>query len=222
MGDDHAVPVPRGVRAPEPEPLLHEGRDLPPDDPFDGERASAFSGFCGLAAERWPFTPDAIAVSLISKAIRLIGQPADDLIALRDQAASLYKERRARGLTRPSVRQPVLKLIAAFKFTCLDGDDAPWHPPIIGTKIFYFKSRFFKRRSFPAPIVPPVEKQILAKLAPAPFRDMTLEELEGNPAHPISPEDIRTEDYPSFNPDLVTLDRNGNASLIIEEGDENG
>jgi hypothetical protein len=41
----------------------HKLADPPPDDPFDGERASAFSGFCGLAAERWPFTPDAIAVS---------------------------------------------------------------------------------------------------------------------------------------------------------------
>ena len=112
----------------------HKLADPPPDDPFDGERASAFSGFCGLAAERWPFTPDAIAVSLISKAIRLIGQPADDLIALRNRAVSLYEERRARGITRRSVRQPVLKLIAAFEFTRLDGEDSPWHPLIIGTK----------------------------------------------------------------------------------------
>jgi hypothetical protein len=51
---------------------------------------------------------------------------------------------------------------------------------------------------------------------------MTPEELEGNPAHPIRPEDIRIEDYPSFDPDLVSLDGHGNASLIIEEGDENG
>ena len=112
----------------------HKLGDPPPEHPFDGERASAFSGFNGRTAKRWPFTPDAIAVPLISKAIRLIGQPAGDLIALRDQAASLYEERRARGLTRPSVRQPVLKLIAAFEFTCLDGEDAPWHPPIVGTK----------------------------------------------------------------------------------------
>jgi len=51
---------------------------------------------------------------------------------------------------------------------------------------------------------------------------MTPEELEGNPAHPIRSEDIRTKDYPSFNPDLMTLDRHGNASIIIEEGDEHG
>ena len=95
-------------------------------------------------------------------------------------------------------------------------------PPIIGNKIFYFKSRFFKKRAFPAPIVPPIEKQNVVTIAPAPFRDMTPEELEGNPAHPIRPEDIRTEDYPSFNADLLTLDRSAKTSIILEEGDENG
>ena len=51
---------------------------------------------------------------------------------------------------------------------------------------------------------------------------MTDEEAEGNPAYPLTPDDIRTEDYPSFCADLLTLDRHGNASIIIEEGDENG
>lgn len=95
-------------------------------------------------------------------------------------------------------------------------------PPIIGTKIFYYKSRFFKKRAFPAPIVQPIEKQAVVTIAPPPFRDMTPEELEGNPAHPIRPEDIRTEDYPSFNADMVTLDRDGKVTGIIEEGDEHG
>ena len=95
-------------------------------------------------------------------------------------------------------------------------------PPIIGTKIFYFKSRFFGKRVLPSPIVPSIEKQTVVTIAPAQFRYMTPEELEGNPAHPIRPEDIRTEDYPSFNADLLTIDRNGNSSLLIDEGDENG
>jgi hypothetical protein len=51
---------------------------------------------------------------------------------------------------------------------------------------------------------------------------MTDEEAEGNPAHPLMQDDIRTEDYPSFCADLLTLDRHGNASIIIEEGNENG
>lgn len=95
-------------------------------------------------------------------------------------------------------------------------------PPILGTKIFYYKSRFFKSRTFPSPIVPPLERHIRAAMAPPSFRDLTDEEAEGNPAHPLTQDDIRTEDYPSFCADLLTLDHNGNASIIIEEGDENG
>ena len=116
----------------------HKLADPPPDHPFDSERASTFSGFNGRAVERLPFTPDAIAIPLISKAVRLIGTPADDVIALRDQAAPLYLQRREAGFSTSSTRQPVLKLIAAFEFSRLDGEDAPWHPPIIGTKQLRF------------------------------------------------------------------------------------
>ena len=52
-------------------------------------------------------------------------------------------------------------------------------PPIIGTKIFYYKSRFFKNRAFPPPVVSALEKQTVVALAPTPFRDMTDEEAEG-------------------------------------------
>jgi type IV secretion system protein VirD4 len=51
---------------------------------------------------------------------------------------------------------------------------------------------------------------------------MTDDEAEGNLAHSLTQDDIRTEDYPSFFADLLTLDRNGNASIMIEEGEENG
>jgi type IV secretion system protein VirD4 len=95
-------------------------------------------------------------------------------------------------------------------------------PPIVGTKIAYFSSRFFKSRAFPPPVVPPVQRQTRIVVAPPLFRDMTDEEAEGNPAQPLMSDDIRTEDYPSFCADLLTVDRDGRASLIIEEGDENG
>jgi type IV secretion system protein VirD4 len=130
---------------------------------------------------------------------------------LANRSKSISEQRRALMLPQELMQFPATKLIL------LRGGI----PPIVGSKIFYFKSRFFEKRAFPAPIVPPIAKKDIVTIAPAPFRDMTDEELEGNPAHPIRPEDIRTEDYPSFNPDLVTLDSNGNASLIIEEGDEN-
>ena len=93
-------------------------------------------------------------------------------------------------------------------------------PPIIGTKIAYFKNRFFKKRAMSPPLVPPVEKQMRLPVASMPFRDMSDEEAEGNPAYPLELDDIRTEDYPSFCADLLTIDRGGNVQGILEEGDE--
>ncbi len=121
-------------------------KDPPPDHPFDGGRASAVSGFTGHSTVPLPFTPDAIAIPLLAAAIRLIGQPADDVIMLRDRTTALYEERRARGLSIPCVRDPVLALVAAFGFTRIDGEDIPWHPPITGTK----QVRFLVERVYDA------------------------------------------------------------------------
>jgi type IV secretion system protein VirD4 len=141
----------------------------------------------------------------ITRSLTINGWPAN-------RSKSISEQRRALMLPQELMQFPSDRLIL------LRGGI----PPIIGTKIFYFKSRFFKKRAFPPPVVPPVDKQIIVPLSAALFRDMTPEELEGNPAHPLRPEDIRTEDYPSFNADLLAIDRNGNSSLLIEEGDENG
>jgi type IV secretion system protein VirD4 len=170
---------------------------------------------CGVEVA---FTPKELRVANeLSDRIGYLGQESisksrqlEGLVGNRSKTIS--EQRRALMLPQELMQFPAEKLIL------LRGGV----PPIIGNKIFYFKSRFFKKRAFPAPIVPPIEKQTVVTIARAPFRDMTPEELEGNPAHPIRPEDIRTEDYPSFNADLLTLDRSGKTSIILEEGDENG
>jgi integrase len=117
-----------------------------PEHPFADERASTFSGYTRSAGGKLPFTPDAISIPLLAAAIRLIGQPADDIIALRDQAVALYEERVARGLSAPAVRAPVLAAIAAFGFATIDGEEAQWHPPITGTK----PARFLVERIYEA------------------------------------------------------------------------
>jgi type IV secretion system protein VirD4 len=163
------------------------------------------------------FTPKELRVANdLSERIGYVGQESvtksltiNGLLANRSKSVS--EQRRALMLPQELMQFPSSKLIL------LRGGI----PPIIGAKIFYYKGRFFKKRAFPAPIVAPIPKKAVVTIAPAPFRDMTPEELEGNPAHPIRPEDIRTEDYPSFNADLLTIDRNGNSSLLVEEGDEN-
>lgn len=170
---------------------------------------------CGVEVA---FTPKELRVANeLSDRIGYVGQESvtrsltiNGLLANRSK--SMSEQRRALLLPQELMQFPTDRLIL------LRGGI----PPIIGSKIFYFKSRFFKKRAFPPPVVPPVDKQIIVPPSPALFRDMTPEELEGNPAHPLRPEDIRTEDYPSFNADLLTIDRNGNSSLLIEEGDENG
>ena len=170
---------------------------------------------CGVEVA---FTPKELRVANeLSERIGYVGQESvtrsltiNGLLANRSK--SISEQRRALLLPQELMQFPADRLIL------LRGGI----PPIIGDKIFYFKSRFFKRRAFPPPVVPPVEKQTSIPAVQALFRDMTDEEAEGNPAHPLTQDDIRTEDCPSFYADLVTLDRNRNVSIIIEEGDENG
>jgi len=131
---------------------------------------------------------------------------------LANRSKSMSEQRRALMLPQELMQFPADRLIL------LRGGI----PPVVGAKIFYFKSRFFTKRAFPPPIVPPIEKLTRRNIGPPPFRELTDEEASGSPEHLIRPDDIRTEDYPSFYADLLTLDREGNESIIIEEGDEHG
>lgn len=168
---------------------------------------------CGVEVA---FTPKELRVANeLSDRIGYVGQESitrsltiNGLLANRSK--SISEQRRALLLPQELMQFPADRLIL------LRGGI----PPIIGTKIFYFKSRFFKSRAFPPPVVPPLEKQV--RTTSAPFRDLTNEEAEGSPAHPLTQDDIRTEDYPSFFADLLTLDRDGRTSIILEGGDEHG
>ena len=50
--------------------------------------------------QRWPYTPDDIAVPLLAGALHLIGDPADAIIAMRDTAQAYYDGAMREGLTR--------------------------------------------------------------------------------------------------------------------------
>jgi len=80
-----------------------------------------------------PYTPDEVAVALISGAIRLIGQPADDIIALRDLTRSAYV-----------VRSPTCQPLSGFTFATLDGESVPWHrSPLRLTDLIYLIDRLY-------------------------------------------------------------------------------
>lgn len=170
---------------------------------------------CGVEVA---FTPKELRVANeLSERIGYVGQESVTRSLtingwLANRSKSISEQRRALMLPQELLQFPATKLIL------LRGGI----PPIIGSKIFYFQSRFFRKRALPPPVVAPVLKRPSFAPAPAPFRDMTDEEAEGNPAHPLRQDDIRTEDYPSFCADLLTLDRDGNVTGIIEEGDEHG
>ncbi|MGY0794093.1 hypothetical protein ACW7BJ_32465 [Azospirillum argentinense] len=82
-----------------------------------------------------PYTPDTIAVPLLSSALRLIGLAADDVIALQDHAQAAYDAALASGLSPTKAGFLVTDTIASFRFRVLSGEDAPWHPaPVTSTK----------------------------------------------------------------------------------------
>src|SRR5258707_5855100 len=121
-----------------------------PEHPFAAERTSVVSGHTRDSRGSLPYTPDAIAVPLLSATMRLIGQPADDVIALRDQAAPLYEQRRAQGFGNRRLRAPVLAVIDDFSFSTIAGEESPWHAKIRGTK----RLRFLVERIYEACFVP--------------------------------------------------------------------
>ena len=101
------------------------------DNPFPGT-APLFSRH----DQGWmPYTPDAVAVPLVSAALRLIGTPADDVIALQTQAQSAYDDALARAISQTKAGFIVTDAIAPFTFSTLPGEESPWHEaPVTSTK----------------------------------------------------------------------------------------
>lgn len=82
-----------------------------------------------------PYTPDEIAVPLVSAALRLIGTPADEVIALWHKAQAAYDEALAAGISQTKAGFAVVDAIAGFSFSTLPGEDKSWHPwPVVSTK----------------------------------------------------------------------------------------
>lgn len=106
-------------------------RSLAIGDPFPG-----VTGLFRQDHRGWlPYTPDAIAVPLISAALRLIGPAADDVLALQAQAQGAYDAALAAGRTPTRAGFDVTAAIAAFRFQILPGEETPWHPaPVTSTK----------------------------------------------------------------------------------------
>lgn len=92
-----------------------------------------------------PYTPDAIAVPLVSAALRLIGQAADDVIALQVQAQTTYDDALAKGISQTKAGFTVTDAIAPFTFSTLPGEESPWYEaPVTSTKqVRYLADRIY-------------------------------------------------------------------------------
>ena len=88
------------------------------------------------AVRGWrPYTPDEIAVPLVSAAVRLVGTPADDIIALATRAQAAYDEALGRGVSPTKAGFAVVSATAGFRFSTLPGEVQPWHAaPVTSTK----------------------------------------------------------------------------------------
>lgn len=86
-----------------------------------------------------PYTPDSIAVFLVSAALRLIGVPADDVIALQSRAQAVYDEALANGMPQTKAGFIVNDALVGTVFSCLPGEDSPWYDaPVTSTKQIHF------------------------------------------------------------------------------------
>jgi integrase len=101
------------------------------DDPFPGATGMFTKNHRGWL----PYTPDAIAVPLLSSALRLIGPAADDVLTLYVQAQGAYDAALASGLSPTKASFRVTDAIVSFRFCTLPGEDMPWQPaPVTSTK----------------------------------------------------------------------------------------
>lgn len=80
------------------------------------------------AAGEIPALPDEVALPVLAGAVRLLGQPARDVISLQ----SRYLGAMARLDREPptSEREKLKRVIERFEFATLEGEDRPWHGPI--------------------------------------------------------------------------------------------
>ena len=76
-----------------------------------------------------------MAIVLVSKALRLLGPPADDVIELQRKAQGIYDDGLASGLTQTKVSFEVVGEVVWFPFSTLPGEESPWRTaPVTSTK----------------------------------------------------------------------------------------
>lgn len=111
--------------------------------PFDGRSAKAIvEDELGLRRDgRLLPIPDDVAVPTLNAAVRLMGRPAEDVLALQ----ALHENVRGMGPGKERLASYAenVRLIREFEFSCLEGELSPWRLPIRGHKRKYRTGKTF-------------------------------------------------------------------------------
>ena len=104
--------------------------ELRMEEPFPGEPMVVSRQDRGQI----PATPDAVAIPLITGALRLIEIPAGDVIALQQAAQTARSAAHAAGRNRWTAWTAARQAVSGFTFATIPGESAPWYPhQITGT-----------------------------------------------------------------------------------------
>ena len=170
---------------------------------------------CGVEVA---FTPKELRVANeLSERIGYVGQ---DSVSKSQQLEGLFgnrsrtvtDQRRALLLPQELMQFPTSKLIL------LRGGI----PPIVGDKIFYFKSRFFKKRTYPAPQVVAIEHSVAVTVSRSPIGKKTRPKAKTNTAQPQKPPVTLIPGFATPFQGVSTVKDGENVSGILAEGNVNG
>ena len=130
---------------------------------------------------------------------------------LANRSKSISEQRRALMLPQELMQFPTNRLIL------LRGGI----PPIIGTKIFYYKSRFFKNRAFPPPEVLPIARKTATSVPAPPLSKATPRKAKAGQVPPQKPEVSYIPGHSVPFLGVHTVNEGGKVSGTFEEGNEN-
>jgi integrase len=119
--------------------------DAPGEDLLAADRLRLLAGGSRQRRGSLPCTPDAVAVPLVCAAIRLLGGPADDIIALRDRAKAAVDDATARRLDRGATDACIEAALAGFIFSTPAGETQPWRTKPVAdlAAVQFFVSRLY-------------------------------------------------------------------------------
>ena len=170
---------------------------------------------CGVEVA---FTPKELRVANeLSERLGYVGQESvsksQQLEGLfGNRSRTITDQRRALMLPQELMQFPTAKLIL------LRGGI----PPIVGDKIYYFKSRFFKKRAYPPPKVPPIERGTAVAVQRPPVRKKATPKAKASPVQPQKPPMIEIPGFPTPFHDVSTVRDGDKVTGTVNQGNVNG